>query len=104
LNEANAVIAILSPASVKSQNVMDEVSYAISQGKSIVPLMIEKCAIPFRLARLQYIDFTGDYDAAFPRLLKALTAAQVPPAISSSEEAEPLPQQLGSYPKRRYFN
>jgi hypothetical protein len=84
LNEANGMIVILSPASVESQNVMDEVSYAMSQGKSIVPLMKENCAIPFRLARLQYIDFTRNYDAAFPRLLKALTKDQTAPVVGPS--------------------
>src|SRR4051812_26362162 len=62
LNEAHGLIVILSGTSAKSQNVMDEVSYALSRGKKVVPLMIEECQIPFRLARLQYIDFTKDYD------------------------------------------
>ncbi len=53
LNGAQGLIVILSDDSVKSKNVMDEVSYAMSQGKKVVPLIIESCPIPFRLARLK---------------------------------------------------
>ena len=67
---------------MKSKNVMDEVSYAMSQGKRVVPLMIEDCPIPFRLARLQYIDFKGDYDSSFANLLKALDSPD--PHVSES--------------------
>ena len=77
LNEAEGLIVILSDDSVKSKNVMDEVSYAISRGKRIVPLVIENCPIPFRLARLQYIDFMKDYDSSFANLLKSLNTPEV---------------------------
>ena len=76
LNEAHGVLAILSDTSTVSKNVMDEVSYAISQGKRIIPLIIEDCAVPFRLARLQHIDFTDDYDSAFQNLLKTLHSSE----------------------------
>lgn len=72
LNGSQGLIVILSDDAVKSTNVMDEVSYAMSQGKKVVPLMIEDCPIPFRLARLQYIDFKGDYDTALADLLNTL--------------------------------
>jgi hypothetical protein len=76
LSDAEGVIVILSDAFVKSANVMDEVSYAISKGKRIYPLMVETCPVPFRLARLQYIDFTRDYESSFEDLLKAMNAAE----------------------------
>ncbi|MCW3079027.1 TIR domain-containing protein [Segetibacter sp.] len=103
LNEAEGVLVILSGAFVKSPNVMDEVSYAISKGKRIYPLMVETCPIPFRLARLQYIDFTGDYDASFDHLLKAMNASEPsnfqPPAsqvaATSAEQVKKSPIKLG---------
>lgn len=76
LSDAEGVIVILSDAFVKSANVMDEVSYAISKGKRIYPLMIETCPVPFRLARLQYIDFTGDYETSFEQLLTAMNTTE----------------------------
>ncbi len=72
LNGSQGLIVILSDHAVKSTNVMDEVSYAMNQGKKVVPLMIEDCPIPFRLARLQYIDFKGDYDVALKNLVNTL--------------------------------
>ena len=47
------VIVFLSPASVASHNVMDEVSYALDEEKLVVPILLRSCAIPFRLRRLQ---------------------------------------------------
>ncbi len=88
LNEAEGLIVILSNAFVKSGNVMDEVSYAISKGKKIFPLMIETCAIPFRLARLQYLDFTGDYESSFERLLAALNTSEADNLQPTHEEVK----------------
>jgi hypothetical protein len=79
LNESRGLLVVLSGDSVQSQNVMDEVSFAISNGKRIVPLMIESCSVPFRLDRYQRIDFTGDYNTAFQQLLKTLNAEETNP-------------------------
>ena len=58
------IVVILSPRSIASDNVMDEISYAIDSGKSVLPVMIEKCTLPLRLTRKQVIDATGNYDQA----------------------------------------
>lgn len=92
LNEAKGLIVVLSHTSVKSQNVLDEVSYAISQEKRIVPLMLENCSIPFRLARFQYIDFTKNYDTAFQYLLKTLNILQPgTPVTATAQTADVKP-------------
>jgi hypothetical protein len=83
LNQAYGVLAIMSVTSTKSTNVMDEISYAIGQGKRIIPLVIDDCEVPFRLARLQYIDFTGNYDSAFANLLQTLN-----PGLTSKETVD----------------
>lgn len=72
LKNCKGMIAVLSPAGVESKNVMDEVSYALEEGKLVVPVLLHTCEIPFRLRRVQHIDFTGDYDTGFSQLLKAL--------------------------------
>jgi len=92
LNEAGGVLAIISDTSIQSKNVMDEVSYAIGQEKRIIPLILESCPIPFRLARLQHVDFTKDYDSALEYLLKALkapdtTAITPQPSVSNKAAA-----------------
>jgi hypothetical protein len=70
------MIVVLSPASVASHNVMDEVSYALDEGKLVVPILLRSCAIPFRLRRVQYIDFTASYNTGFSQLLRALGEEQ----------------------------
>src|SRR5215210_6348509 len=51
-------LVILTAASVSSDNVLDEISYAIEEGKKVIPLVLNNCNVPMRLKRLQYIDFT----------------------------------------------
>ena len=72
LNSASRLIVILSPASVGSNNVMDEVSFALESGKSVIPVLISACKSPFRLRRLQRIDFTGDYQTGLNQLIELL--------------------------------
>jgi hypothetical protein len=74
LSSSTRLIVILSPASMASENVMDEVSYAIEEKKDIVPVIFEDCERPLRMRRFQYIDFTADYAAALKKLLSLLKA------------------------------
>lgn len=73
LNEANNMIVILSADSVASDNVMDEISYALEYKKRIIPILLNDCKFPFRLRRLQYISFTNDYGYALDQLLETLS-------------------------------
>jgi hypothetical protein len=47
------MLAILSPTSVNSENVRDEISVALSKQKRVIPVLYRECDVPFRLARLQ---------------------------------------------------
>src|SRR5262245_33306935 len=67
-------LIVLSPSSVASRHVMDEISFAIDNGKEVLPILRRPCDVPFRISRLQRIDFTRDYDQAFAKLLKAVNA------------------------------
>ncbi|HEU0207466.1 MAG TPA: toll/interleukin-1 receptor domain-containing protein [Candidatus Udaeobacter sp.] len=73
------LVVILSPAAVESTNVMDEVSLALEDGKTVVPVLHRQCKIPFRLRRLQYVDLSVDYKAGHDRLLQTLGAELRPP-------------------------
>ena len=77
LNTANCLIIILSPDSISSNNVMDEVSYALEGGKRVIPVLLKECNTPFRLRRLQRIDFTKDYNHGFGQLLETLDYSPV---------------------------
>jgi hypothetical protein len=108
LGEAEGLVVALSSASVKSQNVMDEVSYAISEGKKIVPLLVETCPIPFRLARFQYIDFTTDYQQAFQQLLDTLNKnpndTKQPSPVQTPPEKLPTARVVESTIKKKEAN
>jgi hypothetical protein len=82
LHNASGMLVVLSETSIQSENVMDEVSYALEKGKRVVPLLIHNCDVPFRLARLQYIDFTKDYNTASQHLVQTLNAPQASLPVS----------------------
>ena len=68
------LVVILSPRSVESDNVADEISYAIDRGKPVLPVMIERCPMPLRITRMQMIDATGDYDRALQQCLEVIAS------------------------------
>ena len=73
---ASALIVVLSPASVESNNVNDEVALSIDENKLVIPLLRQDCKIPLRLRRLQYVDFRSDYERGKQTLAGRLTALQ----------------------------
>ena len=77
LINCHTIIFILSQDSVKSNNVLDEVYFALGKKKTIIPLKINDCETPFRLRRLQYIDFTKNEETATSELYKTL--GETPP-------------------------
>ena len=77
LNSAQRLIVVLSPTSVSSDNVMDEVSFALGNGKTVIPILLSECTTPFRIKRLQRIDFTGNYQTGLNKLIKILDPTSV---------------------------
>jgi tetratricopeptide (TPR) repeat protein len=73
-------VVVLSPAAVESPNVMDELTYALDRNKQVIPLLYRDCEVPYRLGRVQYIDFRRDYATGLRNLLRALSSA-VGPAL-----------------------
>jgi hypothetical protein len=71
----NALIAsprmllVLSPASARSDNVRNEISFALEQGKTIVPVLYRDCTVPLQLQRANRIDFRADYTHGLRTLL-----------------------------------
>ena len=86
LNCCPRVLVVLSPGSVKSDNVRDEVSFALSKQKRLIPVLYRECDIPFRLARLQQIDFRSDYARGLKAVIKALGMEQSPPVALAPPE------------------
>jgi tetratricopeptide (TPR) repeat protein len=71
LDGCTHMVIVLSPASVRSNNVLDEFNYAYERTPkhyTIVPLLAEECVLPFRMQRLQWIDFRAKREVAFSEL------------------------------------
>ena len=76
LTNCPRMVVILSPASVNSTNVMDEVSFALEEQKTVIPVIYRDCTVPFRLRRVQYVDFRQDYARGLQELLRTLAPGQ----------------------------
>lgn len=92
LERCDGMLAILSPESLASDNVMDEISYALEKGKLIIPILLRPCGIPFRLRRVQHVDFIADYGMGFSQLLRALRIEQLPVEAEPPQPEEQLTQ------------
>lgn len=78
VRDSRGIVVVLSPRSVASDNVADEVSFAIDSGKSVLPVMIERCKLPLRITRMQVIDATGSYEDALERCVAELRRSAEP--------------------------
>jgi hypothetical protein len=59
LNESAAVLIVLSPDAVTSDEVLGELRLALDRRKRIIPLVYRPCEMPRQLRRRQWIDSTG---------------------------------------------
>src|SRR5258708_4955777 len=89
IRESWGLLFAMSPSSVNSPNCHDEWSRALSFKRQVLPLLVKECEAPLRLHRLQYIDFTGDFDTAFAHLIEQLNWMRSPAA-----ELHPLQDRL----------
>lgn len=107
LRDCPLMIVILSPASINSMNVLDEVSFALESKKTVLPILYRDCEIPFRLRRVQRLDFRKDYSRMLQVLRQSLgsgggsehgssstaqiTPASTPAAVEQQASAEASP-------------
>ena len=82
------LLVILSPDSVDSRNVMDEVNFALDESRKVVPVLFRECRIPYRLRGLQHSNFTGDYRSGFAKLQESLGGEQEPESGANSLESK----------------
>jgi|GEM_PF-641011 len=91
LEESEIFMIIMTPASISSENVRDEIGYAIDNGKRFLPVLLENCTVPLRLRRFQYVDFSNkNFDEgveAAKELLRGLIAQPTVPRIDLPEDA-----------------
>jgi TIR domain len=88
LTLCSEMLVILSPTAIDSNNVMDEVAFALEERKTVIPILHRECKLPFRLRRLQYIDVRSDYKQGLQALLSVLAQEeQIAPAAGVSQAA-----------------
>jgi hypothetical protein len=75
VRNCRGLVVIISPRSVASDNVADEISYALENGKSVLPVMIEKCSLPLRITRMHVIDASAGYERAVQQCVAELQRA-----------------------------
>ncbi|MDW8300067.1 MAG: toll/interleukin-1 receptor domain-containing protein, partial [Anaerolineae bacterium] len=82
IENCKAFLFVVTPASVTSEACLDELNYALSIGRPVIPLMVIQAELPSRIAWRQYIDFTSkEFRFAMAELRERLRA----------EEPQPLP-------------
>src|SRR5437016_5142262 len=59
LKDAIAIIVIVSPASVRSRYVRDEVEEGIRRHKTVIPVIIQPADIPLRWRTLQHVKWNS---------------------------------------------
>ena len=89
LESCDCVLFLETEKSVVSNNVLDEVYYALEKNKRVIPLIYVDSRTPFRLNRLQHIDFTKNYDAGLAQLVNELEG-NTPAVIYPPAEKAPL--------------
>ncbi len=72
LDSCQVMLLVLSPTSVGSENVDDEWNYYLDQKKPVVTVLHQPCKVPYRLSKLQYVDF---HDQAYALALARLVVA-----------------------------
>jgi hypothetical protein len=95
INQSDYIGVILSPRSVNSTWVREELNMAIaqeiaSQSIKVLPILIENCEIPTFLRDKLFADFTSSYDAGLASLLNVLVPKKDKSAISAPVVGERL--------------
>ncbi|MEK7727317.1 MAG: toll/interleukin-1 receptor domain-containing protein [candidate division KSB1 bacterium] len=92
LNTCERLLIILSPSSAQSENVQDEIGFAMREKRPIIPVLYRPCKVPLRLHRLQHIDFTKDYAQGLEVLIDVLTGKWNPEASLFDEAPTETPK------------
>lgn len=98
LNNSPRVLVILSPASVSSTHVEDEVNFALEEHKTVIPVFYQDCKVPFQLRPFQYVDFRADYDRGLKAMVKTLGAtSRSQPTPEPKPEPPPIHEEAPLY-------
>jgi serine/threonine protein kinase len=83
LKDTECMLVIMSPTAVQSENVQDEWSYFLEEGKPVYPFIYQSCELPLRLRRRQHIKSTGDMLTDISRIVDVLAGGTASSPIAS---------------------
>ncbi|MEO1290286.1 MAG: toll/interleukin-1 receptor domain-containing protein, partial [Chloroflexota bacterium] len=86
LKDCSKMLLIVSPDSMRSDNVQDEWSYFLEEGKAVYPFIHQETELSFRLRRRQYITATGDLLNDVARIVDTLAGGNPTKLMSLSDE------------------
>jgi TPR repeat protein len=97
LTASPRMLVILSPSAVASTNVEDEVTFALEEHKSVIPVLYRDCKIPFQLRPFQHVDFRTDYARGLRVMCKTLAVKehQAPAAAEAPGPSQGSPSDSG---------
>jgi hypothetical protein len=99
VTRASRMLLILTPESVQSGKVRNEIAYALDEEKIVIPILCKDCVVPLQLRRVQYIDFRSDYERGLKALIKILRLQE---AEQKGKPGTATTTSRGTYrPKRR---
>jgi len=82
LKNSFVVVVVVSPASVSSENVKDEISFAKKRDIPIVPAVYKEAETPLGWDRLQWIELHKDYDKGLNELVESIGGVPLYPSSS----------------------
>jgi len=86
LKNCSSLLVVYSPNSVASENVMDEVYYVLGEKRKVIPILYRACEVPFRLQRLQYIDFTENHVLGMQKLVSLMVNGINVPIVTATSK------------------
>ncbi|MEP6846813.1 MAG: toll/interleukin-1 receptor domain-containing protein, partial [Panacibacter sp.] len=99
LETCDYLLFIQSEKSVTSTNVLNEVYYALDENKRVIPIIISDSKTPFRISRLQHINFIADYESGLASLLSQLKSGAFP-ELQPSKDDETLEKIMNPFIKK----
>lgn len=94
LETCDCLLFIESEKSVVSNNVLDEVYYALDHQKKVIPVIYHDSKTPYRLQRLQHVDFSKNYDEGLASLIRELKGDFRSQPVLSTAPASSPPQRV----------
>jgi hypothetical protein len=72
LKECTHFVVVVSPYSMASPNVMQEIDTAFHYNKTIIPVLLQETKVPDKLGEIQLIDFRVDFERGIQELKAVL--------------------------------